>query len=66
MLIVGRDTYVEGHGRMLVKLPNLFTVADGTGGGYVNQPEAWKWSSAKEYRGVEAGEQLRRCGLAVS
>lgn len=32
--ILARDTYVEGHGRMLVKLLDLFTVADGTGEEY--------------------------------
>lgn len=32
--IVGRDTYVQGHGRMLVKLLDLFTIADGTGEEY--------------------------------
>jgi uncharacterized protein DUF6544 len=32
--IFARDTYVEGHGRMLVKLLDLFTVADGTGEEY--------------------------------
>ncbi|MER5429442.1 DUF6544 family protein [Streptomyces sp. NPDC002588] len=29
--VVGRDTYVHGHGRMLVKLMNLVPVADGKG-----------------------------------
>lgn len=33
--------------------------------GYVSPPEAWKWSSAKEYAGVEAQEQLSICGLTV-
>ena len=33
--------------------------------GYVRHPEAWRWSSAKEYAGVEAGKQLRICGLTV-
>ena len=32
--IVGRDTYVRGHGRMLIKLLDLFTIADGTGEEY--------------------------------
>jgi putative transposase len=33
--------------------------------GYVSAPEAWTWSSAKEYAGVNAGEQLQMCGLAI-
>ena len=33
--------------------------------GYVDRPEAWKWSSAKEYAGVSSGEQLHACGLTV-
>ncbi|MCU9953517.1 hypothetical protein OEJ37_09110 [Burkholderia sp. BKH01] len=32
--VVARDTYVEGRGRMLVKLFDLFTLADGTGTEY--------------------------------
>jgi hypothetical protein len=32
--VVGRDTYVQGRGRMLVKLFNVFTVADGRGEEY--------------------------------
>lgn len=28
--IIGRDTYIDGHGRMLVKRLDVFTVADGT------------------------------------
>lgn len=32
--IVARDTYVQGHGRMLIKLLDLFTVGDGTGEEY--------------------------------
>ena len=33
--------------------------------GYVSRPEAWRWSSAREYAGVSSGEQLRTCGLTV-
>lgn len=33
--------------------------------GYVSQPEEWKWSSAREYAGVGAGEQLAECGLTI-
>lgn len=32
--IVGRDTYVGGHGRMLIRLLDLVTVGDGTGEAY--------------------------------
>ena len=32
--IVARDSYVDHHGRMLVKLVDLFTLADGTGEEY--------------------------------
>lgn len=32
--IIARDTYINGHGRMLVKLLDLFTIADGTGEEY--------------------------------
>jgi hypothetical protein len=32
--VIGRDTYVEGHGRMLVRLLDLFSIADGTGEEY--------------------------------
>ncbi|HEV2379951.1 MAG TPA: transposase [Terriglobia bacterium] len=33
--------------------------------GYVSRPEAWKWSSAKEYAGVDAAEQLPAGGLTI-
>lgn len=29
--VIGRDTYVQGRGRMLIKVLNYFTIADGTG-----------------------------------
>lgn len=29
--IIARDTYIDGHGRLLVKALDLFTIADGTG-----------------------------------
>ena len=29
--VVGRDTFLDGHGHMLIKVGGLFTVADGTG-----------------------------------
>lgn len=29
--VIGRDTYVEGRGRMLIRLAGLFTIGDGTG-----------------------------------
>ena len=32
--VIGRDTYVQGRGRMLIKLLDLFTIADGTGDEY--------------------------------
>lgn len=32
--VVGRDTYVDGRGRMLVRLMDLFTIQDGTGEEY--------------------------------
>ena len=32
--IIARDTYINGHGRMLVKLLDLFTIADGAGEEY--------------------------------
>jgi len=32
--VIARDTYVEGHGRMLVKMLDLFPLADGTGEEY--------------------------------
>jgi hypothetical protein len=32
--VTARDTYVQGRGRMLVRLLNLFTIADGTGEEY--------------------------------
>jgi hypothetical protein len=34
MPVLGRDTYQGGHGRMLVKLLDIFTLADGTGAEY--------------------------------
>jgi hypothetical protein len=32
--VVGRDTYIQGHGRMLIKLLDLFTIEDGAGTEY--------------------------------
>ena len=32
--VVGRDTYLEGRGRMLIRLADLVTVGDGTGEAY--------------------------------
>jgi len=32
--VLGRDTYVDGHGRMLIRLLDRFTVGDGTGEAY--------------------------------
>ena len=32
--VIGRDTYVRGRGRMVIKLLDLFTVGDGTGEEY--------------------------------
>lgn len=32
--VMGRDTYVQGRGRMLIKLFNLFTIEDGMGDEY--------------------------------
>lgn len=32
--VLGRDTYVDGHGRMLIRMLDLFTVGDGTGEAY--------------------------------
>jgi len=32
--VLGRDTYVNGHGRMLIRLMDLVTVGDGTGDAY--------------------------------
>jgi hypothetical protein len=32
--VTGRDTYVQGRGRMLIKLLNLYTIEDGTGDEY--------------------------------
>ena len=32
--VLGRDTYVDGHGRMLIRLLDLVTVGDGTGEAY--------------------------------
>ena len=32
--VLGRDTYVDGHGRMLIRLIDLVTVGDGTGEAY--------------------------------
>jgi hypothetical protein len=29
--VLGRDTYVDGRGRMLIRVLDLFTVGDGTG-----------------------------------
>jgi putative transposase len=33
--------------------------------GLVRQPQDWRWSSVKEYSGMSAAEQKRRCGLIV-
>ena len=33
--------------------------------GLVRQAQDWRWSSAKEYSGISAAEQERRCGLAI-
>jgi len=33
--------------------------------GLVKRPEEWRWSSAREYAGVSAAEQERRCGLRI-
>jgi len=33
--------------------------------GLVSRPQDWRWSSVLEYSGVDAGEQERRCGLAI-
>ena len=33
--------------------------------GLVSNPQDWRWSSALEYSGGDAGEQERRCGLAI-
>ena len=33
--------------------------------GLVKQPIEWKWSSFSEYAGVDAVQQLRRCGLII-
>jgi hypothetical protein len=32
--VLGRDTYMDGHGRMLIRALDLFTVGDGTGEPY--------------------------------
>jgi hypothetical protein len=32
--VIGRDTYIEGRGRMLIRLLDLFTIGDGTGEEY--------------------------------
>jgi len=31
----------------------------------VSRPQDWRWSSVLEYSGGDAGEQARRCGLAI-
>ena len=33
--------------------------------GLVSLPEDWRWSSYKEYAGMSAEEQKKRCGLVV-
>ena len=33
--------------------------------GLVSRPQDWRWSSVVEYSGGDAGEQERRCGLAI-
>jgi putative transposase len=33
--------------------------------GLVARPQDWRWSSVLEYSGGDAGEQERRCGLAI-
>ena len=33
--------------------------------GLVSRPQDWRWSSVLEYSGGDAGEQARRCGLAI-
>ena len=33
--------------------------------GLVKQPEQWRWSSYREYAGLDIAEQERHCGLKI-
>ena len=33
--------------------------------GLVKQPEQWRWSSYREYAGLDGAEQERQCGLKI-
>jgi putative transposase len=33
--------------------------------GLVEQPEQWRWSSSREYAGLDVAEQERQCGLKI-